>query len=394
MRAAGIDFDHQWDTMINGFVTLTEELCQACRALSRPKRVGTWFRTTPQPVLTVIADTSTTGCGGRVTNHQDGTVNLTQHFLDTRQRALHHTHQEVEGVIDVTLAALRHLHFTTRNNALGAVDMGTDNAAAETNIGRPGNKAHMVYPMLPLWLALRNVNLCPRPFRVPKTVHDEVLLTDWMGRWTAHVQTWGLSKEVVHEAMMRLFGHPLDPRTATDLFACVSTRQVPRYFSRYMDKRATATDALRQDWPRQGQLWIYPPELLLPQVVNRLLEEGLPAILVFPLYSVNQEFWPDLREMLHAVFPIPFDIRNFVVPDGTPPATVDRTTRSTLIVASLLPRSWRVRDSPTQRLSSNASRRTTPTATLVLPNKWEVPGPVSQLSPDRVQEPRRSLGTS
>ena len=394
MRAAGIDFDHQWDTAINGFIILTEDIRQACRALSRPKQVGTWFRAIPQPLITVIADTSTTGCGGRVTNHQDGTVHLTQHFLDPRQRALHHTHMEVEGIVDVTLAALRHLHITTQNNALGAVDMGTDNAAGEKNIGRPGNKAHMVYPLLPLWLALRNLNLYPRPFRVPKLIHDEVLLTDWMGRWMAHFQTWGLSKAVVHEAMMRLFGHPLDPSTATDLFACASTRQVPRYFSRYMDKRAAATDALRQAWPRQGQLWIYPPELLLPQVVNRLLEEGLSAILVFPLYSVNQEFWPDLREMLHAVFPIPFDIRNFVVPDGTRPATVDQTTRSTLIVAHLLPRNWRTRGSLTQRLSSAASHRTTPTVRLVLPNKWEVPGPVLQLSPDRIQELRTSLGTS
>ena len=132
---------------------------------------------------------------------------------------------------------------------------------------------------------------------------------------------------------MRLFGHPLDPHTATDLFACASTRQVPRHFHRCVDKRAAAADAPRQVWPRQGQPRIFPPELLLPQVVHRLLEEGLPAILVFPLHSVNQEFWPDLREMLHAAFPIPFDVRNFVVPDGTRPATADQTTRSTLTVA-------------------------------------------------------------
>ena len=394
MREAGIDFDHQWDTNVNDFISLTEDLRQACRALTYPKRVGTWFRVTPHPVITVIADTSTTGCGGRVTNHQDGSVHLTQHFLDERQRALHHAHVELEGIIDVTLAALRHLSITTQNNALGAVDMGTDNAAAQTNIARPGNKEHMVYPTLQLWLFLRSMNLCPRPFRVPKLIHDEVLLTDWMGRWVAHFQTWGLTKEVVFEAMMRLFGHPLDPQTATDLFACASTRQVPRFFSRYMDKRALATDALRQAWPRQGQLWIFPPELLLPQVVHRLLEEDLSAILVFPLYSVNQEFWPDLREMLYAVFPIPFDIRNFVVPDGTRPATADQTTRSTLIVAHLLPRSWRTRGSPTQSISSAALRRTMPTVRLVLPSKWEVPGPVLQLTPDRVQELRRSLGTS
>ena len=393
MRAAGIDFDHQWDSNINRFVTLTEGIRQACRALTVPKRVGTWFRLATQPVITVIADTSMTGCGGRVTNHLDGSVHLTQHFLDPRQRSLHHTHMELEGIVDVTLAAIRHFDIPIMLNTLRPADMGTDNGAAETNIVRPGNKEHMVYPILQLWLALRAMNLCPRAFRVPKRIHDEVLLTDWMGRWLAHHQTWGLTRQVVHEAMVRLFGHPLDPRSATDLFACATTRQVPRYYSRYMDKLALATDALSQPWPRHGQLWIFPPEMLLPQVVHRLMEENLPAVLVFPLYSINQEFWPDLREMVDAVFPIPFNIANFVVPDGTQPATVDRTTRSTLIVAALSPRNWGTRASQTQPTLSNGSPPITPTVRVVLPNKWEVPGPVLQLSPDRISELRRSLGT-
>lgn len=76
-------------------------------------------------------------------------------------------------------------------------------------------------------------------------------------------------------------------------------------------------------------------------------------MLVFPVHSVNKEFWPDLRDMLEAVFPIPLDVRNFVVPDGTRPATEDRTTGSTLIVASLSPRSWRTKDSLTQPPSSS-----------------------------------------
>ena len=62
MRAAGIDsgidFDHQWDTIIHSFMSLTDDIRQACRALTTPKRVGTWFRVVPQPVITVIADTS------------------------------------------------------------------------------------------------------------------------------------------------------------------------------------------------------------------------------------------------------------------------------------------------------------------------------------------------
>ena len=51
----------------------------------------------PQPVITVMTDTSTRGRGGRVSNHQNGSVCLTQHFLDARQLDLHHTHQGLEG---------------------------------------------------------------------------------------------------------------------------------------------------------------------------------------------------------------------------------------------------------------------------------------------------------
>ena len=115
-------------------------------------------------------------------------------------------------------------------------------------------------------------------------------------------------------------------------------------------------------------------------------------MLVFPLCSINQEFWPDLREMIDAVFPMPFNIANFVVPDGTQPVTVDRTTRSTLIVAASSPRNWSTRAALTQSTLSNGSPPIAPTVRVVLPNKWEVPGPVLQLSPDRITELRKSLG--
>ena len=393
MSVAGVDFEVQWDRPINEFISLTPELVQACVALAKPKTVGTWFRVNPQPVMTVIADTSTTGCGGQITDHQTNQTYLTQQFLTPQQRQLHHTAQEMVGMVDAALAALTHLEVKLQLNCLRAVDLGTDNSATEKNLVRPGNKEAMVKPLLGLCLQARGMNLCQRSFRVPKLIHDNVLQTDWMGRWEAHWATWGITHQAVREAAVNLIGRPLDPLQDWDMFACQNTRQLPRYFSRFMDHRAYATDAMRQPWPREGQMWMFPPEILLPQVVQRLVEEELPALLVFPLYAVTEAYWPDLREMVRAIFPIPFQLSNFVIPDGTQPTSAAQTTGSTLIVASLFPRSWDTRATSTPTGSSHGYHPIMPTVNMALPNKFRTPGPVLPPSPTLMAQIEAAFGT-
>ena len=140
-------------------------------------------------------------------------------------------------------------------------------------------------------------------------------------------------------------------------------------------------------------MWMFPPEILLPQVVQRLVEKELPALLVFPLYAVTEAYWPDLREMVRAIFPIPFQLSNFVIPDGTQPTSAAQTTGSTLIVASLSPRSWDTRGTSTPTGSSNGHHPIMPTVNMVLTNKFRTPGPVLPPSPTLMAQIKAAFGT-
>jgi len=139
-------------------------------------------------------------------------------------------------------------------------------------------------------------------------------------------------------------------------------------------------------------MWMFPPEILLPQVVQRLMEEELPALLVFPLYAVTEAFWPDLREMVRAMFPVPFRINNFVIPDGTQPTSAGRTTASALIVADSCPRSWDTKGTPTLNGSSDECRPTMPIVRMALPNKSRTPGPVLPPSPMLLAQIKAAFG--
>ena len=138
---------------------------------------------------------------------------------------------------------------------------------------------------------------------------------------------------------------------------------------------------------------MFPPEILLPQVVQRLAGEELPALPVFPLCAVTEAHWPDLREMVGAMFPIPFDLANFVIPDGTQPTNAGQTTGSTLIVADLHPRSWGTRGTSTPTGSSTGCRPTVPTARTGLPDKSRTPGPVLKPSPTLLAQIGAVFGT-
>ena len=69
-----------------------------------------------------------------------------------------------------------------------------------------------------------------------------------------------------------------------DRFASATSAQLPRYFSRYRDPGCEGTLSLSQDW--RGEMnWVNPPWDLLPEVAQKLREEGAAATVVAP-------YWP------------------------------------------------------------------------------------------------------
>ena len=87
-------------------------------------------------------------------------------------------------------------------------------------------------------------------------------------------------------------------RPTLDLFASRTSRQTPRYVSRYPDHQAVATDAFSMDWTRLNKVYLNPPFALLGSVLRRLEESRMPdAILIVPLWP-SAVWWPLIWPMI------------------------------------------------------------------------------------------------
>ena len=105
----------------------------------------------------------------------------------------------------------------------------------------------------------------------------------------------GLSRRTIGEYSWRLseraFGS-LEPHTpfTVDAFATAETTQLQRYWSRFPEMSAAATDALDQDWGREGHVYAFPPPLLIPQVLHKAQAERATVTLVTPQWE-TQPWW-------------------------------------------------------------------------------------------------------
>ena len=104
------------------------------------------------------------------------------------------------------------------------------------------------------------------------------------GEWSLHPQTIQL--------LWKTFG-----RAEVDLFASQENAHCPKFFSKSMD-------ALAHVWPR-CPLYAFPPVALLPQVLERIRENGCSVLLVAPFWK-NQAWLPVLMQLTSTVpWPIP-----------------------------------------------------------------------------------------
>lgn len=94
-------------------------------------------------------------------------------------------------------------------------------------------------------------------------------------------------------AIFQQFDASWGPHT-TDCFAAYLNRQVPRYFSEYLDPRSAGVDAFMrdlEDW--HGHVnWCNPPWGLLSQLVQHLRLSGAAATVVAPYWTAQPWFGP------------------------------------------------------------------------------------------------------
>jgi hypothetical protein len=81
-----------------------------------------------------------------------------------------------------------------------------------------------------------------------------------------------------------------------DLFASDKNKKIPRYMSWRHHPSAYAQDALHQPWKNFGRLYVSPSWNLLPQVLEPLRREKLPATVITP-NRTGSLWYPMLQEM-------------------------------------------------------------------------------------------------
>ena len=113
---------------------------------------------------------------------------------------------------------------------------------------------------------------------------------DKASRWRDDRSEWRLSAQA-WQVVQRLHG----PHTV-DLFASRRNAQLPRYFSRWQDPDAASTNALEQPWGSEVNAYAHPPIVLIPRVLDKLVEDRAEITLVAPVWA-SQAWLPRLMEM-------------------------------------------------------------------------------------------------
>ena len=102
---------------------------------------------------------------------------------------------------------------------------------------------------------------------------------DKASRWRDDRQEWRLSDEAFGK-VEELFG----PHTV-DLFASRRNALLPRFFSRWLDPEAAATDALSRSWVLEGNPYAHPPIGLIAKILDKVREEKCELTLVAPVWA-------------------------------------------------------------------------------------------------------------
>ncbi|KAA0701345.1 hypothetical protein E1301_Tti024361 [Triplophysa tibetana] len=213
--------------------------------------------------MTVTTDASLTGWGATVEGRSASGLWTEQHL---------HWHINCLEMLAV-IRALKYFLPVLRDHH---VLIRTDNTAVVSYINHQGGLrsrplcklAHQVL----LWSQEKFLSI--RATYIPGVQN---VGADMLSRQGLRPGEWRLHPEVVKQIWER-FG-----QAEIDLFASQETSHCPLWFSIF-PPAPLGVDALVQTWPRR-RLYAFPPIALLPQVLERVRQEGIRLLLIAP-------YWP------------------------------------------------------------------------------------------------------
>ena len=197
-------------------------------------------------------------------------------FWNATERHYHITHLELQAVYNSVrrfLPWLKNRDVLLREDNMAVVHILTNH----TTRSRP-----MMELLRKLWFVCNtnNIDLRPQYIRSSANVWADQLSRD------LDLEDWRLNPEEFRRKDSEwggATGHTVDR------FASMTSAQLRRYYSLHRDPHCEGTHSLRHDW--SGEMnWVNPPWELLPQVAQKLREEGATATVVAPYWPATDWF--------------------------------------------------------------------------------------------------------
>ena len=291
------------------------------RTLALPRLAGEATRPSGPPVATVTADASCFAVGARY-QLQDpagkpSRIERHKWALTSKERALTHTVQENLSVAAAGLAMIKRFDLQAPPNEHRPLGFESDNKASVSAINKPSSTLSMSERTREVLWTARELRLLCRAFYLPKLLMDRTSC-DLDGRKLSHGQMWGLELKLFLRAMTML-GVSWDYSTAFDLAACRSTTKAKRFYSRYDQPGSAGVDTFMQRWDVRGVRYLYLPEAVVAQGLQRLMQEPQQVVIVVPLRHNAPSWWPLLQSMLGRYVVIPPSPTSHFPPEGRNP---------------------------------------------------------------------------
>ena len=309
---------------------------------SAPRETGRPFRAAGPIELVITADSSDFA-SGVLLEHKDGRKLQFKQTLPPQFKSAHHTPKELIGVALAAEAGIRHFDVKASAPTAIAIEIRNDNTAAVKNLRRPGGKASMVLPQLPLIVEAATRGIMITASHQGKDFMDNLSQCDSMGRTLYKGSDLGVLPSLMRQAILRL-----DPDQSHQYIDCFSTLEVKqtwckRFISRFPHPEAWATDALAQDFQQRkflnAHLYCFPPERMIHRLLQQLKDQKTSAVVVVPYFQRRPQWWQMFLNLAVKVTTIQTFEGIYVHPAG-PHRTDGNTIQKSPLIVAMLSGNW------------------------------------------------------
>ena len=245
----------------------------------------------PEPTATIHTDASSYGWGAALNQ-----VVPARGFFDQAQLEHHIAEKELRAV----WLSLQYFNKFVQDAI--CLNLVTDNQVVKSVVNKGVSKSHQLMPLIrniQHYCKINNLTIVAR--YIPS---EENILADQLSR-QCDKSDWSITAKFFQQVQDRWGKRTID-RFAT------SSNALCQRFNTWRPEPSSLGDSLHQSW-LQGNNWIHPPWSLLPQVVRKLRDEPVEAVILAPHWPMAS-WYPELINMSDDVWVLdPDEVRGVVV---------------------------------------------------------------------------------